>query len=124
MESGERQRGTETQAGRVNQHAYAQCEEGEAGDERGRERGQAGVGRVASDGTIRESASETLDGSAGQGVGQRRQCADQASFGSGVVGAGGCRPAQGRCASWWSAPGTLPGASSREPTLTSCEPSS
>ena len=36
-EMGERQRGTETQAGRVNQHAYAQCQEGEAGDERGRE---------------------------------------------------------------------------------------
>lgn len=57
---------------------------------RGRERVQAGVGRAASDGTIRESTSETLrpeswTGALGRMSGQGRQRVDQASFGSGVV---------------------------------------
>lgn len=68
--------------------------------------GWGGRPAAASNGTIRESASETRrpeswTGAAGQGVWTERQRADQASFGS---GGGGGSPSTGACAGWWLSP--------------------
>lgn len=74
--------------------------------------GWGGRPAAASDGTIRESASETLrpeswTGAAGQGVWTERQRVDQASFGS---GGGGGSPSTGvLCELVAQPPSTLPG---------------
>ena len=87
------------------------------------------MGRAASDGTIRESASETLrpeswTAALGRVSGRGDSVQTRLLLGVGWSGQGGVAQHRGAVRAGGSAPGTRPGASSREPTLTSCEPSS